>query len=156
MAPGRACSVDPQVLFYSEAGRGPRPLPPRTGVGRSGHFILLGNLLPFESFVSSLRPPSSRPSGSGRAGSVDLRGGGSGVGSDKSLTLTPEPGTRRGGGRGRSDLERTLLYPKVSVCPIPRDPHPDAAPLRRPGEARAAAPGPILISPPFCPFAISQ
>eukprot|EP00069_Balaena_mysticetus_P014395 bmy_01570T0 len=44
-AAGRACSVDPQVSFKSEAGRGPRPLPPRKGAGRSGHFLLFSNLL---------------------------------------------------------------------------------------------------------------
>lgn len=97
-APGRACSVGPQVWLYSEAGRGRRPLPPRAGVGRSGHFILLGNLLPFEPFVSPLRPPTARPSGSGGAGSVDLPRwvGAAGWHPTNHSPLSPNPGREAG------------------------------------------------------------
>lgn len=76
----RACSVDPQVWFHSEAGRGPRSLPPRKGAGRSGHFIFLGSRFSFVSFAPSLRPSTSFGFGRGRECRSPWAGFGSGIG----------------------------------------------------------------------------
>lgn len=92
MAAGWACSVDPQVLFYSEAGRSPRPLLPGLGARTTRRFTLLRNPLSFVSYAPSLCPPISLPSGSGKCRSP--RGGGGGVVSDKSLTLAAPPEAR--------------------------------------------------------------
>lgn len=88
VAPGRACSVDPQVLFYSKGSRG--PLASSRPAWVPGEEDILSFLAIFSLF-RALRSLTSSPSGSSRVGSVISGGWGGRVGSDKSLTVTPPP-----------------------------------------------------------------
>lgn len=98
-------------------------------------FYLSGrSALSFASFAPSLRSPTSP--GSGRAASVDLPPVGLWVQSDKSLPPAPT-----GRARGRGDLGRTLLCPKVCISRPARQkpPHCRGVLPPRPGGAQLRA-----------------
>ena len=94
----------------------------------------------------ALRSLTSSPSGPSRSRSVDVPGEGW---QGPTIPLTPPP---PGALLGRGVTWRGLLHPKVCAAGS-ADP---LSPTDAAREARAAALGPVLISPPFCPFGISQ